>query len=174
MVPPFDIFRVGNDGSVVWLEAVNDLETAKARVTLLAPSAPGEYLIFSQKTGEQISIKAGTKRMIFQIGYDDKQAKARAQMLRNLGYQVFSAADNPTAKLELMTPRHVDLFIVGERASEETRKDMVSWLKANYPKVKILALQPSDHRESPIREADLTVKVNGSDEWLAMVASAVS
>jgi CheY-like chemotaxis protein len=173
MVPPFDIFRVGADRSVVWLEAAADLEIAQARVKVLAPLAPGEYLIFSQKTGHQISIKASGKRMIFQIGYDDRQGKARAQMLRYLGYEVSSAADNPAAKLELMTSRHVDLFVVGDLAPEETRREMVRWLKTNYPKVKILALQPSGPSQVPMQDADYTVMANDSNDWLGMIARAV-
>jgi hypothetical protein len=57
MVPPFDIFIAEKDGDLLWLEAARDLETAKARVQILGTAVPGEYLIFSQATGNKISIK---------------------------------------------------------------------------------------------------------------------
>jgi hypothetical protein len=56
MIAPFDIMRVEADGSFRWLEAVQDLDTAKARVQALGVSAPGRYIIFSQVTGNKISI----------------------------------------------------------------------------------------------------------------------
>jgi len=57
MVAPFDIFRVDAPGGMLWIEAVAELEGAKARVAALMQTAPCEYLIFSQKTGHKISIK---------------------------------------------------------------------------------------------------------------------
>jgi uncharacterized phage-like protein YoqJ len=67
----------------------------------------------------------------------------------------------------------VDLFIIGHSATEQVRKEIVDWLKANYPNVKILALQPSGTQQSPVQDADYNVIVNGSDEWLSLVATAV-
>ena len=57
MVAPFDIFRVDTPGEMLWIEAVAELESAKARVAALMQAKPGEYMIFSQKTGHKISIK---------------------------------------------------------------------------------------------------------------------
>jgi hypothetical protein len=56
MVPPFDILRVLNDGSPLWMEAAQTLEEAKARVQQLVATQPGSYVIFSQKTGNKILI----------------------------------------------------------------------------------------------------------------------
>ncbi len=56
MIPPFDIFRVGEGGHPIWLEPSATLDDAKARVQELGKSRPGEYLVFSQKTGHKISI----------------------------------------------------------------------------------------------------------------------
>jgi hypothetical protein len=57
MVPPFDIFKRQGGGSVRWLGATADLETAKVRVKELAESLPGEYFIFSLATGHRLNIK---------------------------------------------------------------------------------------------------------------------
>ncbi len=56
MIPPFDIFRVTEDSQPLWIEPEVTLEDAKARVNDLGKSRPGEYLIFSVKTGHKISI----------------------------------------------------------------------------------------------------------------------
>jgi len=56
MIAPFDIFRVMQDSQPLWLEPASTLDDAKARVNELGKSRPGEYIIFSQKTGHKISI----------------------------------------------------------------------------------------------------------------------
>ena len=57
MVPPFDIFRVEKDGSLIWCEAAATLEIAKARVEGMAAARPSQYVIYSQKTGHRLVIK---------------------------------------------------------------------------------------------------------------------
>ena len=52
---PYDIFRKDLLGTPVWMEAVQDIETAKLRVTELAGRSPGEYFVFSQETQEIVS-----------------------------------------------------------------------------------------------------------------------
>lgn len=59
MVPPFDIFRQEADGSLRWLQTSDSLQAAKLRIEVLALTAPGEYVIFSQKTGNKTVIIAG-------------------------------------------------------------------------------------------------------------------
>jgi len=57
MITPFDIFECDRSNEMLWIEAVSDLEIAKARVAELIQAKPCEYLIFSQKTGQEISIE---------------------------------------------------------------------------------------------------------------------
>ena len=57
---PFDIFRKDLLGTPVWMEAVEDLETARRRVTELAGRSPGEYFVFSQET-EEIVLNTPTR-----------------------------------------------------------------------------------------------------------------
>jgi hypothetical protein len=54
-----DIFRIESYGKSVWIEACPDLETAKARIKMLMVSKPGEYFIFSTKTGHKQFFKPG-------------------------------------------------------------------------------------------------------------------
>lgn len=53
MIPSFDIFRIERDGSVRWCETAGTLEAAEARVRELGESAPGQYVIFNQQSGER-------------------------------------------------------------------------------------------------------------------------
>jgi len=64
------------------------------------------------------------------------------------------------------------LFMVGHAAPEQTRKEMVDWLKARYPRVKILALNPADHRH--LAGADYNTILNGPGEWLSIVTATLS
>jgi hypothetical protein len=51
----YEIFRKDLLGTPVWMESVQDIETAKLRVVELAARSPGEYFVFSQETKEIIS-----------------------------------------------------------------------------------------------------------------------
>jgi hypothetical protein len=46
----FDIFKVTSDGPL-WVEAVQGLERAKARMADLALTSPGEYFVHCQDQG---------------------------------------------------------------------------------------------------------------------------
>lgn len=59
MVPPFDIFRLDKDGSLQWLQTADSLQSAQLRIEVLGLSAPGQYVIFSQKTGHKTVVTAG-------------------------------------------------------------------------------------------------------------------
>jgi hypothetical protein len=52
--PSYDIFK-RDAGGEVWVEAVRDLEAAKSRLIELAAEAPGQYLIFNQRSGRMVS-----------------------------------------------------------------------------------------------------------------------
>lgn len=172
MLPPFSIYKVEGSGRLHWMDAAADFEHAKARVKVLAASWPGEYLITNRETGEKIAIKSPAKRIMFQIGYDQRGLNARAELFRRFGHEVISVADNEAAKHALSSIHNVDLFIVGHTAPEETRKEMVDWLKTNFPKVKIVALNPSANRQ--LSGADCNVVLNDWDEWLSLLAAVAS
>jgi hypothetical protein len=61
MSDPFDIFKVGQNGSVRWLRAIADLERAKSYVNkALFLAASANYLILNQRTGARIIIQVAT------------------------------------------------------------------------------------------------------------------
>jgi CheY-like chemotaxis protein len=172
MSQQFDICKMESDGSLRLIEAASDVERARARVKKLAAFSPGEYIIANRQTGERISIKSMVKQIVFQIGYDEKDLNARAELFRRCGHQVMSVADNAAAKQALTSIQNVDVFVVGHTAPEETRKEMVDWLKANFPKVKVVALIPS--ASCQLASADFNIVLNDWDEWLSLLAAATS
>jgi len=56
MFYPLDVFKTDSDGSVLWRGAAEDFVAAKAWIQKLAASAPGEYLILDQKTGQRVLV----------------------------------------------------------------------------------------------------------------------
>src|SRR5260370_16691744 len=122
MMPPFDIFKVESSG-LRWMEAAVDLGRAKARVKVLAASSPGEYIILNQNTGEKISIKCETKRIVFQIGYEEKGLNARAELLRRFGHEVISVTHNEAAEVALSSFRDVNVFIISHTPPHQTKKE---------------------------------------------------
>ena len=168
MLSPFHVFKVKSDGSLQWLEGAVSVERATARVKVLTASSPGEYVI-TNLTGK---VEFPPKRIMFQIGYDEKELNARAEMFRRCGLEVISVADNESAKRALSSIRNVDVFVVGHAAPEQTRREMVEWLKATFPKVKIVALIPSANRE--LSRADYNIVLNDWDKWPSLLAVTAS
>ena len=170
MSQQFHISKVENGSSLRLIEQADDLERARERVKKLSAFSPGEYIIANQQTGETISIKSHVKQIVFQIGYDEKDLNARAELFRRCGHHVISVVDNIAAKQALTSIENVDVFVVGPTAPEETRKEMVDWLKTNFPKIKVVALIPSASRQ--LSSADYNIVLNDWDEWLSLLAAA--
>ena len=64
MIAPFDIFKVEAPGRALWLEAAQEFEVAKARVRNLMVTSPAEYVIYSQRTGNKVSIKPNDRYLL--------------------------------------------------------------------------------------------------------------
>jgi hypothetical protein len=56
MPRPLDIFKLEKDG-IVWKGTAENLEVAKESVKAMVETSPGDYLIFSQTTGNKTVIK---------------------------------------------------------------------------------------------------------------------
>ena len=171
MFHPFHIFKVQSDGSRRWMKAAANLEDAEALVKVLAASSPGEYVI-TNLTGEKTSIKSLRKRIVFQIGYDERELNARAELFRRCGHEVLSVPNNEAAKHALILIDNVDVFVIGHQAPEQTRREILDWLKENFPTVKVVALIPSANRQ--VSRADYNIVLNDSEEWLSLLAATAS
>ena len=55
MDSPFDILKKKPDGSFRRFEAVSDLESANIRIKELVAFSPGEYVVFDQRTDNDIA-----------------------------------------------------------------------------------------------------------------------
>jgi hypothetical protein len=95
----------------------------------------------------------------------------RELLLESRGYKVLSVFGDEAAKQVLSRDTKFDLFVVGHAAPDERRQRVARWLKATFPAVKLLSLNPPNHGRVAV--ADYNVPLNGPDEWLKAVASAI-
>lgn len=51
----FHIFKKDVRGNPVWIDAVDDIETARFRLSQLATVIPGEYFAFDQRTHQIVA-----------------------------------------------------------------------------------------------------------------------
>src|SRR5438046_6686520 len=63
------------------------------------------------------------KRVVFQVAYEERRLEQRAGVLKRVGYEVISVVGNERAQAVLSLPQRVDLFIVGHKAPEPTRRE---------------------------------------------------
>jgi hypothetical protein len=177
MLPPLDIFRVEAHCEVVWVKSAADLKSARLAVKALIKSSPGEYLIHSHSTHHGLIVKPSpakqrAKPVIFQIAYDERLIASRAELLKANGFAVVSVLGNEAAKAALKKWRDYALFIIGHAASPKVRKEMADLLKARYPDVEILALNPPFQQQ--LAPADYNVVLNGPEEWLFVVEASTA
>jgi len=165
----YEVFEVLPDGSPRRVNVVSGLEFTKMVLESLANRTNNECFVADAKTRQvvmQMNVAPVKLRRIFQISYDEELGLRRAELLRSRGYGVISVIGNEAAKVLLSSPQRYDLFIIGHAAPEETRREMVDWLKAEYPNVKVLALNPPNQE---VLAADYNVRQNGPENWLPIV-----
>ena len=169
----YEVIEVLPNGSRQTLAVVPGLEFAKAALEDLAKRTRDECLVVDAKTHQVVmqlnveSAKLQATKRVFQIAYDEELALQRTQLLKSQGYAVMSVVGNDAAKVVLRSTQHYDLFIVDHTAPEETRREIIDWLRANCAKTKILALNPPGQQ---IPSADFNVTDDAPDKWLPIVA----
>ena len=167
----YEILEVLQDGSSVKRAVVLGLEFAKVALEDLARRTANECIAADEETHQVVAqrnlppAKRAIKR-IFQIAYDEDSSLRRAELLRSHGFGVISVLNNEAAKVLLESVEDYDLFIVGHAAPEKCRTELVNWLKTNYPRVKVLALNPP---HQPLPNADYNALESDPDGWLAFV-----
>jgi hypothetical protein len=82
----------------------------------------------------------------------------RELLLKEHGYKVISVFGDEAAKEILSRGAQYDLFIGGHAATDQRRRRVVQWLKASFPNVKILALNPPHH--GSVSSADYNIPLN--------------
>ena len=53
-IPRYDLLK-RDCGGLLWIEAVDDLESARLRIQELRSASYGEYLVFDQNTGQTVA-----------------------------------------------------------------------------------------------------------------------
>jgi hypothetical protein len=173
----YDLFERLQNNALVWRGSVHGLESTRRKLQELANSTANECFAMYTPTRQIVALlnvapasQVPRKSVVFQIAYDEQGLVATADLLTDNGYRVISVTGNEAAKVILNPQQHCDLFIVGDAAPEQTRKEMVDWLKVKYPSVRILALNPPGHELSG---ADYNVRLDSHKPWLPMVGAAV-
>ena len=173
----YEVIEVLPNGSRQTVAVVPGLEFAKAALADLAKRTHDECMAVDAKTHQVVmqlnveSAKLQATKRVFQIAYDEGVALQRTQLLKPQSYIVMSVIGNEAAKAVLSSTQHYDLFIVDHAAPEETRREMVDWLRAHHPKVKILAINPLNQQVS---NADYNVPQNAPENWLAIISQALA
>jgi hypothetical protein len=175
----YDLFERLPDGSALWRGVAVGLEDARSKLEEFARITANEFFAMEVLTGDVVArvntpliTRQRKIKLIFQIAYDERLLATRAAQLETLGHEVSSVIGNEAAKIVLGSRQEYDLFIVGHAAPEETRIEVVDWLKRKYPKARILALNPPDCER--LDGADYNVRQNLPGMLLPMVETALS
>lgn len=169
----YEIFEVKPNGSPRRVTVVSGLESAKARLHELASNTANECFASDARTHQIVALinvppsKWRASKHIFQISYDERTGMQRAELLKSCGHVVISAIGNAAAKLALIPIQPYELFIVGHDAPVEIRQEMVYWLKAEYPKAILVALNPPNQQ---VLQADYNVEQNYPQAWLPIIS----
>jgi hypothetical protein len=173
----YEIFEIMPNGTPRRVTVISGVEFAKLALQGLSKRTKNECFAADAKTRQVVMHmnvplgKSQASRSIFQICYDEKLAVQRAELLKSRGYDAVCILGNDAAKVVLSSIQHYDLFIVGHAAPEETRREIIAWLKANFPGVKILALNPPNQE---MLGADYNVRQNEPEAWLSIVSQQLS
>ncbi|MGH9688493.1 MAG: hypothetical protein ACRD5K_15525 [Candidatus Acidiferrales bacterium] len=171
----YDLFEV-SEGGPVWRGRAAGLLEARAKLLEISHKASNECFAMHLPTNEivaRLNVRTddGRKPVVFQIIYDYNTSAIPTETLRLLGYEVDRVVGNQAAKVVLGMQHQCDLFIVGHAAPDQTRAEMVAWLKTKYPGVPIIALIPNGGPAVP--GADFNSGVSSSESLLALIARAM-
>lgn len=175
----YDIFEQFPDGFPVWRGYAAGLSRAGAKLAATAKQTSNECFLICIATKEVVARlnvgarRPGRKGTICQISYDVRLGSERAKLLRLNGYEVISLYGNNAAKVILSTTVHpCAAFIVGHGAPQETRQEMLVWLKHFFPRTPVLVMNGPGI--GPLAGADYNVKLNGPETLLPVVADAIA
>lgn len=169
MQEAYEIFEVLPNGSRQRVAVIPGLQSANARLQELANNTRNECFAADARTRQIVALRNVPRavKQIFQISYDEQLGLRSAELLNSHGYSVVSVIGNDAAKVVLSSIQQYDLFIIGHAAAEETRQEMVIWLRMKYPTVKILALNPPNQE---VLHADYNVWQSSPETWLPIVS----
>lgn len=96
------------------------------------------------------------KKRILHVEFDRTLLATRHALLETAGCEVVSCFHGMAAREVAAGSMEFDVFLVGHAASVEERSNLVSWMKAHFPKVAIVALRSRDTDGSPGGDVNVT------------------
>jgi CheY-like chemotaxis protein len=169
----YDVFELSK-GSPVWHSRAKGLLEARAALQQLSRKTQNECFVMHLPTKEivaRVNVSTDGKPVIVQVTYDHPRALRRTPVFRQNGYDVLTLIGNEAAKTVLSLPQRADVILLGHAAPDETRTEMVQWLRARYPSVPIIAL--NSPARPPLTGVDYEVKINGPETLLPVISTAL-
>jgi hypothetical protein len=169
----YELFEYLPSGALNWRGLVRDLESARVTLALLADQTGNECYAMDWRAHEVALARAPCRggRRIFQVAYDSKLLANRAQLLRRDGYDVTSAFGNRASQLVLGAHAPYNLFLIGHATPEPERSEMKRWLRAHYPEIAIVALNPRGEALEGLR---FNAPAAPTTAWLPLICAALS
>lgn len=92
MENPFDIMKVLSDDRLAWVEAANELSSARLRICELLADSPGEYIVFNQETKQLVSHFTAWEPVQPLLGLEDDALGQMQPEMSVVGGDFFSEA----------------------------------------------------------------------------------
>ena len=90
------------------------------------------------------------KKRILHVEFDRVLLATRHALLETAGFEVISCFSGMAAREVSTGSAHFDLFLIGHAAPIDERTDLVTWIRAHFPRVAIVALRSRDTDYSPL------------------------
>jgi len=96
------------------------------------------------------------KKRILHVEFDRSLLAIRHTLLETAGFEVISCFSGMAAREVSTGGGGFDLFLVGHAASLLERNDLITWMRANFPGMTVVALRSRDTDGSPSGDANAT------------------
>ena len=93
------------------------------------------------------------KKKILHVEFDRTLLTTRHALLETAGFDVVSCFSGMAAREVSSGNAQFDLFLIGHAASIHERTDLITWIRAHFPGVAVVALRSRDTDLSPAGDA---------------------
>jgi CheY-like chemotaxis protein len=93
------------------------------------------------------------KKKILHVEFDRVLLTTRHVLLETAGFEVISCFSSMAAREVSTGNAQFDIFLIGHAASMLERNDLVTWIRAHFPGVPVIALRSRDTDFSPPGDA---------------------
>jgi CheY-like chemotaxis protein len=90
------------------------------------------------------------KKRILHVEFDRVLLATRHALLETAGFEVISCFSGMAAREVSTGNARFDLFLIGHAAPIDERTDLVTWIRAHFPRIAIVALRSRDTDYSPL------------------------